>query len=69
MAEFSTWYNTIPKFTRYWLTATVGISLGAKLGIVPTYYLFLESSLVLQKFQVSNFSAQSRFEKINLTSS
>lgn len=52
MSEFSSWYNTIPKFTRYWLTATVAVSLGAKLGIIPTIYLYLDSSLIFQKFQL-----------------
>lgn len=52
MSDFSTWYNSIPRFTRYWLTATVGISVGAKLGLLPAAYLYLDSSLLFQKFQV-----------------
>lgn len=52
MSEFSTWYNTIPKFTRYWLTATVGLSLAGKLGIVPPGLLYFETYLVFQKFQI-----------------
>jgi Derlin-1 len=54
MSDFSSWYNTIPRFTKYWLSATVGISLGAKLGILPPGQLFFDISLVFQKFQVSD---------------
>lgn len=32
MSDFSTWYKQVPQFTRYWLSATVGFSVLAKLG-------------------------------------
>jgi Derlin-1 len=52
MSDFSTWYNSIPRFTRYWLTATVAISIGAQMKIIPVYYLYLDSSLVFSKLQL-----------------
>lgn len=52
MSEFSTWYKQVPQFTRYWLTATLGFSVLAKLGIIPAGLLYLDSTLVFQKFQV-----------------
>jgi hypothetical protein len=54
MSEFSTWYKSVPQFTRYWLTATVGVSVLAKIGIIPPALLYLDSTLVFQKFQVSD---------------
>jgi derlin-1 len=54
MSDFSTWYNSVPRFTRYWLSATVGISVAAKLGLLPVQYLYLDTGLVFQKFQVSH---------------
>lgn len=53
MSDFSTWFNSIPRLTRYWLTATVAISLGAKIGLLPVSYLYLDSTLVFSKLQVS----------------
>ncbi|CRK92916.1 CLUMA_CG006477, isoform A [Clunio marinus] len=52
MSEFSTWYKSVPQFTRYWLTATVGISVLGKLGILPVQYLYLDSTFVFKKFQL-----------------
>lgn len=52
MSDVSTWYKQVPQFTRYWLTATVGFSVLAKLGIIPAGLLCLDSTLVFQKFQI-----------------
>lgn len=52
MSDFSSWYKSVPQFTRYWLSATVGFSVLAKLGIIPAALLYLDSTLVFQKFQV-----------------
>jgi len=52
MSDVSTWYKQVPQFTRYWLTATVGFSVLAKLGIIPAGLLYLDSTLVFQKFQI-----------------
>lgn len=52
--DFSTWYNTVPQFTRYWLTATVAISILGKLGVFPAVYLYLDFALVVKKLQVSS---------------
>lgn len=51
-SDVSTWYKSVPQFTRYWLTATLGFSVGAKLGIIPAAYLYLDSTFVFQKLQV-----------------
>lgn len=52
--DFSRWFNTVPQFTRYWLTATVAISVLGKLGVFPAVYLYLDFALVLKKLQVSS---------------
>lgn len=54
MSDFSTWYKQVPQFSRYWLTATVGFSVLAKIGILPAGLLYLDSNLVFGKFQVSD---------------
>ena len=52
MSDFSSWYKQVPQFTRYWLSATVGFSVLAKLGVLPAGALYLDSTLVFSKFQV-----------------
>lgn len=51
--DFSTWYKSVPQFTRYWLSATVGISLLGKAGVISPLLLFLDTNSVFTKFQVS----------------
>ena len=53
MSDISNWYKQVPYFTRIWLTATVAISLLAKLQVLPTAFLYLDAALVFKKFQVS----------------
>ena len=52
MSDISNWYKQVPYFTRIWLTATVAISLLAKLQVLPTAFLYLDAALVFKKFQV-----------------
>lgn len=52
MSDASQWYNQMPRFTRIWLTATVGISLLARFGILPMEYLYLSRQLVIGKLQL-----------------
>ncbi|CAO1352894.1 unnamed protein product [Diamesa hyperborea] len=52
MSDISNWYKQVPYFTRIWLTATVAISLLAKLQILPTAFLYLDAALVFKKFQI-----------------
>lgn len=52
MTDVSQWYKNIPQFTRFWLSATVGISIIARFGILPPHYLILNSPLVLKHFQL-----------------
>lgn len=53
MSDISNWYKQVPYFTRIWLTATIAISLLAKLQVLPTAFLYLDAALVFKKFQVS----------------
>lgn len=55
MTDVSVWYKSLPFFTKYWLTLTVGISLVARFGLLSNFWLFLDSEFVFYKFQVSNF--------------
>lgn len=52
MTDFSTWYNGVPRFTRYWLTATLALSLIARMGLIDAQYLVLFPTFVFKKFQV-----------------
>jgi derlin-1 len=53
MSDFSTWYNTVPRFTRYWLTATVAISVAEKIGLISRFYLMLNWTFVISQLHVS----------------
>lgn len=55
MSDISDWYRNIPKFTKYWLSATVGLSLLARMNIIPGGWLWLVPELVIKKFQVNTF--------------
>ncbi|KAG5676738.1 hypothetical protein PVAND_006547 [Polypedilum vanderplanki] len=52
MSDFSSWYNSIPRFTRYYLTATVGLSVAEKIGLVSRYALLLNWPLVISHFNI-----------------
>lgn len=64
MSDFSTWYKQVPQFTRYWLSATVGFSVLAKIGIIPAGLLYLDSTLVFQKFQVISSRSSGGFFQV-----
>lgn len=53
MTDISDWYKNIPQFTRYWLSATLGISLLGRFGILQGQWLVLVFELVYTKFHVS----------------
>lgn len=53
MTDIADWYKQLPRFTKYWLSLTVGISLLAKIGILPDFYLVLFWDFVWRKFQVN----------------
>lgn len=53
MTDIADWYKQLPRFTKYWLSLTIGISLLAKIGILPDYYLVLFWDFVWRKFQVN----------------
>ncbi|KAI5641267.1 der1-like family domain-containing protein [Phthorimaea operculella] len=52
MSEFKDWYNSVPFFTRYWLSFTVGLSLLAKFGLLNPFYLVLEYYTFIHQFQI-----------------
>lgn len=52
MTDISVWYKSLPVFTKYWLSLTVGISLLARFGLLRGEWLYLESYFVYHDFQV-----------------
>lgn len=52
MADISTWYNQLPRFTRYWMTGTVVGSLLCRFGILPLHYVYLSRRLVLDNWEL-----------------
>ncbi|XP_030556809.1 derlin-1 [Drosophila novamexicana] len=50
--DAGTWYKSLPRFTRYWLTATVGLSLLCRFGLLPMEYTYLSRELVLTRLQL-----------------
>lgn len=56
MSDIQTWYKQVPMFTRLWLSATVGISLLARFGILPPQYLILQQYPLFKQLQVRSFA-------------
>lgn len=52
MSDAGQWYRSLPRFTRYWLTATVSLTLLGRFGILPMKYTFLSTPLVFQHLQI-----------------
>lgn len=52
MTEFKDWYNSVPFFTRYWLTFTIGLSIIGRFGIISYYYFILDFYPFIYQFQV-----------------
>lgn len=52
MADAGQWYKDLPRFTRYWLTATLTLSLLARFGILKLEYLYLSQEFVFSKLQL-----------------
>ncbi|XP_059611445.1 derlin-1 [Phlebotomus argentipes] len=51
--DFSGWFNSVPIFTRYWLSSTVIMSLVERIGLLPGEYLILlPFKFVYTKFQI-----------------
>lgn len=55
MTDISLWYKSLPIFTKYWLTLTVGFSLFARFGILRGEWLYLEPYFVYHDLHVSFF--------------
>lgn len=53
MSEFKDWWNSVPFFTRYWLSFTIGLSLLGRFGLLNMYYLMLDFPSIFYSFQVS----------------
>ncbi|XP_022119108.1 derlin-1 [Pieris rapae] len=52
MSEFKDWFNSVPFFTRYWLAATIILSVLGRFGIFNYYYFILDFNLIFYKFQI-----------------
>ncbi|CAB3229734.1 unnamed protein product [Arctia plantaginis] len=52
MSEFRDWYNSVPFFTRYWLTLTIAFSLLGRFGILDYYHLTLDYNSFVHQFQI-----------------
>jgi len=51
MSDFSMWYSGVPFFTKYWMTATVGLTLIGRMGLINPMHLILLLE-PLKRFQV-----------------
>lgn len=52
MSEFKDWFNSVPFFTRYWLSLTIGLSLLGRFGLLNMYHLMLDFPSIFYSFQV-----------------
>lgn len=52
MADAGQFYKQLPRFTRYWLTATVAMSLLSRFGILPPNQMYLSREPVLTKLHL-----------------
>lgn len=52
MADLTDWVKSLPFFTKWWLTLTLGFSLLGRFHILHPYYLVLLYEPI-KKFQVS----------------
>ncbi|KAM7351492.1 derlin 1 [Cochliomyia hominivorax] len=52
MTDAGQWYRQIPRFTRYWLTAAVTMSLLVRFGILPFNQMYLSRELVFSQLHL-----------------
>jgi len=52
MSDFSTWFKSIPYFTRHWLALTIGFSLLGRFGFVSGYHFYLLYEHTLKQWQL-----------------
>ncbi|XP_045505338.1 derlin-1 [Colias croceus] len=52
MSEFKDWYNSVPLFTRYWLTCTIALSLIGRFGLFNYYYFVLDYYPFIHQLQI-----------------
>ncbi|CAF0821509.1 unnamed protein product [Adineta steineri] len=50
--DLGQWYKSIPKITRVWFTATVVVSIAARIGLVRPYNLILLFTPIVKQFQI-----------------
>jgi len=50
--DFAVWYRSVPQISRYWFTATVVLPLLGRLGLFSPYWMVLEYTLFVKKFQI-----------------
>lgn len=64
MSDIGDWYRRLPQFTRYWLTATVGISLLARFSILPAHLLPLIPKYIWDNWQVRRIAGSDRSQPL-----
>lgn len=52
MTDPGQWYSQLPRFTRYWLTCTVVLSLLTRFNILPMHLVYLRRDAVFGDFQL-----------------
>ncbi len=63
MSDIQDWYRSIPQITRYWFTGTVVVPLAGRFGLFSPWWMVLEWTLLIHKFQAraSTFRSIKRF--------
>jgi len=59
--DFSVWYRGIPVVSKYWFSGTVIFPLLSRIGILSPWWLVLEYTLFLKKFQVGTINMNTDF--------
>ncbi|XP_054274176.1 derlin-1-like [Macrosteles quadrilineatus] len=52
MSELSDWFNSVPIFTRWWLSLTAGLSLLGRFKLLNAYHLILAYEPLIHRFQI-----------------
>lgn len=50
--DLAVWYRSVPQISRYWFTATIVLPLLGRLGLLSPWWMVLEYTLFVKKFQV-----------------
>ena len=50
--DFSAWYRSIPRVTRWWFTLCIAVPVLSRFGLLPGDYLILLFDEIFYRFQV-----------------